>query len=164
MAEWIRLGVRKQLPHWQHIGDYWHATEHVYAAGEAIYGQHDARSKRWGLYWSRRLKRYGAGGLTDRMRRTVMCYRDLKKQRDLLNLIRFLDKHADRMDYPQYQADGLPIGSGPMESFCKQLGGRMKGPGMFWSTQNVTPIAMLVSRWSLEPERFTRPATHTCAA
>jgi len=65
-----------------------------------------------------------------------------------------LDKHADRLDYPRYREAGLPIGSGPMESFCKQLGTRMKGPGMFWSVSNVTPMAMLVSRWSLEPERF----------
>jgi hypothetical protein len=39
-----------------------------------------------------------------------------------------------------------------MESFCKQIGLRLKGPGMFWSVRNVTPMAMLVSRWSLDPE------------
>ncbi len=96
---------------------------------------------------------WGIGGVRE-MRRTVLCYRELDKQSELLKLIRFLNKHADRMDYPQYQATDLPIGSGPMESFCKQLSGRMKGPGMFWSVRNVTPMAMLVSRWSLEPERF----------
>jgi hypothetical protein len=83
-----------------------------------------------------------------------MFYRDTKRQSRVLALARFLDKHASRMDYPSYQARGLPIGSGPMESFCKQLTARLKGPGMFWSTANVTPMAHLVSRWSLEPERF----------
>ena len=154
MAEWIRLGVAGHLPAWQHIGDYWHATQHIYAAGKVIYGERDPRSEKWGLYWSRRLKRYGATALVERMRRVVLHYRELSKQSELLKLIRFLCKHADRMDYPTYQAADLPIGSGAMESFCKQLTGRLKGPGMFWSVKNVTPMAMLVSRWCLEPERF----------
>ena len=89
--------------------------------------------------------------MADRMRRTVLHYPRLEQQAALLELIRFLDKHADRMDYPAYERDGLPISSGPMESFCKQVGLRLKGPGMHWSARNVTPMAMLVSRWSLDP-------------
>lgn len=164
MAEWIKLAVARQLPGWQHIGDYWHAAEHVHQAGKAIYGEHEPRAKKWSTYWSRRLKRHGAAEVADRMRRTVLCYRQLARQTALLELIRFLDKHANRMDYPRYQRDGLPIGSGPMESFCKQIGRRMKGPGMFWSVANVTPMAMLVSRWSLEPERFADLDIQTKAA
>ena len=76
-------------------------------------------------------------------------------------LARFLDKHAPRMNYPNYQARGLPIGSGPMESFCKQLTARIKGPGMFWSTANITPMAHLISCWSLQPERFLNPPNAT---
>ena len=98
------------------------------------------------------------------MRRTVLCYRELARQTALLELIRFLDKHASRMDYPRHQREDLPIGSGPMESFCKQIGRRMKGPGMFWSVASVTPMAMLVSRWSLEPERFAGLDVQTEAA
>ena len=164
LAEWIRLGVSRELPDWQHLADFWHAAEHIHAAGKVIYGEHDRRSAKWGRYWSRRLKWYGAASVADRMRRTVLCYRELDKQSELLKLVRFLDKHAARMDYPSYVAAGLPIGSGPMESFCKQLGARLKGPGMRWSVSNVTPMAMLVSRWSLEPERFAGLAVRRCAA
>ena len=56
------------------------------------------------------------------------------------------------MQYPVYAARDWPIGSGPMESFCKHLGLRMKGPGMRWNLGSVTPMAMLVSRWSVDPE------------
>jgi len=37
-----------------------------------------------------------------------------------------------------------------MESFCKQLGLRLKGPGMRWSTSSIDPMAALVSRWALD--------------
>jgi len=35
-----------------------------------------------------------------------------------------------------------------MESFCKQLGQRLKGPGMRWNRQNVGPMAALVTLWA----------------
>ena len=59
----------------------------------------------------------------------------------------YLRRHQDRLDYPHYEAQGCPISSGPMESMCKQLGHRLKEPGMRWSTANVTPTATLVSLW-----------------
>jgi len=141
------------LRHWRHIADYWHACEHFTEPAERLYGKHEARAGKWARYMGRRLRWYGAAKLADRLRTLALHYREPEKQRAVLDLARFLDKHAPRMDYPSYEAAQLPIGSGPMESFCKQLGARMKGPGMRWSTRNVTPMAMLVSRWSLEPER-----------
>jgi len=47
-------------------------------------------------------------------------------------------------------ATAICISSGPMESFCKQLGLRLKGPGMRWSTSSIDPMAALVSRWALD--------------
>jgi len=157
MAGWITKGVEEHLPDWEMIADFYHASAHVYEAGQKIYGEHHPRAAKWGRYWSRRLKHHGAGYVADRLRGVTLFYRDLGQQSQVLALARFLDKHASRMDYPGYRARGLPIGSGPMESFCKQIGLRMKGPGMFWSTENVTPMAHLVSRWSLEPQRFAKP-------
>jgi len=49
------------------------------------------------------------------------------------------------MDYPRYRREGIPISSGPMESTCKQLGLRLKGPGMRWREDNLTPMATLIS-------------------
>jgi hypothetical protein len=40
-----------------------------------------------------------------------------------------------------------------MESLCKQLGLRMKGPGMRWSIKNVSAMACLVARWAVDPQR-----------
>jgi len=75
-------------------------------------------------------------------------YRTAAKRKALAGLIGFLERHATHMDSPTYERAGWPISSGPMESFCKQLGGRLKGPGMRWSIRNVTPMAALVSLWA----------------
>ena len=159
MATWITQGIAKHLPDWEMIADFYHASEHLHDAGKRIYGEHHPKAATWGRYWSRRLKRHGATCVAERLRDLTLFYHDTKQQSEVLALARFLDKHAPRMNYPSCQARGLRIGSGPMESFCKQLTTRLKGPGMFWSTANVTPMAHLVSRWSLEPERFIAPPT-----
>mgnify|MGYP007030112761 FL=1 len=50
-----------------------------------------------------------------------------------------------------------------MESFCKQIGLRMKGPGMRWNQANVSPMASLVSRWSLDAEHCELFGAVPCA-
>ena len=157
LATWIRHGVRDHLPGWQHIADYWHVCQHVHAAGEAIYGKHDPRAEKWSAYWCRRLRWHGGEETTSKLRRIVLHYRSLDKQKALFVLIHFLDKHASMLDYPEYEREELPIGSGPMESFCNQLGLRMKGPGMHWSERNVTSMAMLVSHFSINPDQSLIP-------
>ncbi len=153
MAIWITDAVARDLPGWKHIADYWHACQHLFPPGEELYGKDDPRAKKWSRYWCRRLRRYGAAKVADRLRLLSLHYTDLKHQRVVLDLARFFGRHADRMDYPAYEAAGMPISSGPMESFCKQIGQRMKGPGMRWCVKNVSPMASLVSRWSLDGER-----------
>jgi hypothetical protein len=165
LATWIRHGVRDHLPGWKHIADYWHVCQHIHAAGEAIYGSHHPRAKKWSAYWCRRLKHHGGEETASKLRRIVLHYEPIEKQNAVIALIRFLDKHVSMLNYPAYERDKLPIGSGPMESFCNQLGLRMKGPGMHWSQRNVTSMAMLVSHFSLHPERsLLAPARHRRAA
>jgi hypothetical protein len=58
------------------------------------------------------------------------------------------------MDYPTYQQQGWPIGSGSVESSHKLVvQARLKGPGMHWKPEQVNPmlalrLALLNERWS----------------
>lgn len=56
--------------------------------------------------------------------------------------------HAKHLAYEEYGKEGYPISSGSMESFCEQLGQRLKGPGMRWNKTNVTPMATMVGLWA----------------
>ena len=148
-AVWIEHLVRDELPGAHHVVDFYHAAVHVHRAGELIYGVHHPFTRKWSRYFSRRLRRYGAAELARRLRRLSLHYTDRTHPRHVLDLASFLERHAHRMDYPAYESRGWPISSGPMESFCKQLGLRLKGPGMRWRADSVDPMAALVSRWSL---------------
>ena len=151
-AEWITHAVADQLPGFVHVADYFHACQHVHQAAEEVYGQGNWRARQWSASLSRRLREQGAARLSDKLRRLALFYADLGHQRAVLDLCKYLDKHAARMDYPAFAARNMPIDSGAMESFCKQLGLRLKGPGMRWSKRNVTAMARLVSRWAVDPQ------------
>ena len=45
--------------------------------------------------------------------------------------------------YPEFQAKGWQIGSGPTEATCKTLTARLKGSGMRWDADNAEAIMAL---------------------
>lgn len=58
--------------------------------------------------------------------------------------ISYYTTHRERMDYPMYHARGLHIGSGTIESACKQIvSARLKLAGMRWSTTGAEAVAVV---------------------
>lgn len=145
-AAWIEKTVAIQLPMAIHIIDIWHAWEHIYEAGRKIYGEGTDRAQSWsGRY---KVLLIQAGGLALLKRLKKCRYKDPDRQGAVDKLVGYLQRNWHRMRYDDYVADDYPISSGPMESFCKQLGARLKGPGMRWSTSNVDAMAALTSLWN----------------
>jgi hypothetical protein len=71
--------------------------------------------------------------------------------------ISYYTTHQARMDYASYRARGLQIGSGTIESACKQLvSARLKLAGMSWDEQGAEAVAV-VRAW-LKSERWGEAA------
>ena len=67
--------------------------------------------------------------------------------------VSYLSNRVEQMKYGQYRKQGLPIGSGAIESSCKQLvTARCKQAGMRWSESGVDSILAL--RCFIVNERF----------
>jgi hypothetical protein len=47
--------------------------------------------------------------------------------------VRYLTNNRQRMDYPRYRREGLPVTSALMESLVKEMNCRVKGTEMFWN-------------------------------
>lgn len=61
--------------------------------------------------------------------------------------------HQSRMEYASYRARGLQIGSGSVESACKQVvAARLKQAGMIWNADGAEAVAV-VRAW-LKSERW----------
>lgn len=57
--------------------------------------------------------------------------------------IAYLQKHRHRIvNYSYYQAEGISVGSGKVESTVKQIGQRMKLSGAQWDKNNVPQVLM----------------------
>lgn len=68
----------------------------------------------------------------------------------------YLTNNQERMDYPRYRREGLPITSSPIESWIKQLNQRVKGSEKFWNDdENAEAILQLRTAWLSDDEELT---------
>lgn len=57
--------------------------------------------------------------------------------------IAYLNKHRHRIvNYSYFQAEGISIGSGTIESTVKQIGARIKLSGAQWKAENVPQVLL----------------------
>jgi hypothetical protein len=95
-----------------------------------------------------RLKHEGPAQVLRHVSRLARRYPQIQEQ------VNYLQKRRELMDYPRYQQQGWPIGSGSVESSHKLVvQARLKGPGMHWRPEHVNPmlalrLALLNDRWS----------------
>jgi hypothetical protein len=63
---------------------------------------------------------------------------------ELASQLAYLETRLAQLQYPQFVADGWPIGSGMLESANKLVvEDRLKGAGMHWAEANVNPLLAL---------------------
>ncbi len=120
------------------IVDHGHASQHLRAAMAAYYGEKSIEGR--AEYERLRIILRDLPGGVDKViaelcglvRKTGGKRR--KRRRKLLNAeLTFFKNQRARMDYADYQARGLPIGSGVVEAACKTLATqRLKRSGMSW--------------------------------
>jgi len=120
------------------IVDHGHASQHLRTAMVAYYGDKsvEGRAEYERLRILLRDQPGGADEVIAALSRLVRKMRGKrsKRHRKLLNAERtYFQNQRDRMDYADYQARGLPIGSGVVEAACKTLATqRLKRSGMSW--------------------------------
>ncbi len=124
------------------IVDWYHAAQHVWAAGNALYGEGSDETKRWvqarlNELWEGQLDTMlGAFDTAAAFRPTARLI--IEDQRA------YFETNRLRMRYAYFRAQGYQIGSGPVESACKRVVAlRLKQAGMRWSPSGAKAIAHL---------------------
>ncbi|MFC1586500.1 hypothetical protein ACFL5V_13210, partial [Fibrobacterota bacterium] len=115
--------------------DFYHTTEHLSKASEAIFGKSTEKNKEYYTKWKNRLKAKDKG--VEKLYRSLKYYYGIisKSQQKLLKPeITYFKKHKRHMNYAPNVLRGLPIGNGPVEAACKSIvKTRMCRSGMRWS-------------------------------
>lgn len=130
----------KNTPHFQDykmLIDFYHTTEHLSKAAEAIYGKATILANRWYYKWRTALKKElnAANGILRSMKgylkRTNLSKTRIKA---LKAEITFFKNNKKMMPYAEFINLGLPIGSGPIEAAAKTIvKQRMCRSGMRWN-------------------------------
>ena len=125
------------------ILDFFHPAEKLTGLARLVYPQDEPRAEAQARHWCRLLKEEGGALLA-----AVLREEDWPRRPGLAEaanaLIGYLERHAHRMEYPEYLAKGWCIGSGAVESACKTVvGQRLKLAGMRWGEDGAHALCHL---------------------
>jgi hypothetical protein len=126
------------------ILDFWHAAEHLHEFAAVLWPQDQTRRDQQAETWCHLLKHQGGEQLLATLRSLDLTDSSSEAQESHRLLINYVRVNLHRMDYPTYILKGWQIGSGTIESACKNVvGGRMKGSGMRWRPHGTTGMCQL---------------------
>lgn len=146
-AHWIWNIAETHFPRATQIVDWYHASEYLWNAASAIWGETNAKRVEWA---HAQLDKLWEGQVNE-----VLL--ELERWRETGEAVRaalsYYTEHQSRMAYASYRARGLQIGSGSVESACKQVvSARLKQAGMIWNADGAETVAE-VRAW-LKSERW----------
>ena len=130
-AKWIWVTVAEQFGTVTEIVDYYHACEHLTTVAGLRHGSGTAAARAWAATQRETLLTDGVDAILP-----LLAAPDglSEEARDELTTERgYFRSNRARMQYPAFRAQGLPIGSGAVESSAKHLiQQRLKRAGMRW--------------------------------
>jgi len=140
-AVWIQGFLDYHRPDAQRILDFPHAAEYVARIGSGVGEPDSAVFRAWLSTNLHMLKHAGATAVLPELRAQVAAH---PEQPNLTEALGYLENRVTMMDYPEYQRQGWPIGSGSVESANKVVvEARLKGAGMHWARAHVNPMLSL---------------------
>jgi hypothetical protein len=147
-ATWNWQLLEAQYPDALGILDFWHAAQHLAEAADAVFGTAPSTAKTaWFERWRTTLRDEPNG--VARVIRTLIYYRNsptlsAEAQQAVATHLHYFRAHAEHMQYANYTAAKLPIGSGVTEAGCKELlKARFCRSGMRWKRETGDSILQL---------------------
>ena len=118
--------------------DYYHASQHLHVLAEALFPDDAQKDEReaWTKRLLKNLKTWGPKTLMDAIAESENRKIDDKARAETVSReANYFRDHEKHMDYRMARKEGVPIGSGAMESQCSQNQNRFKRRGQFWSKE-----------------------------
>jgi hypothetical protein len=144
-APWLQELIEEQCPEAVRILDFLHAVHYLILAAHATWGVGSEEAATWLDEWVPQLKT----GEPEAVLAAIRALPPLSAETVIAKrtALRYLGQRLDLIRYASFTAQGLPIGSGIVESAGKLVvAARLKGSGMHWAPTNVSPLLALRSR------------------
>ena len=153
---WTYVEENERFDDYESLIDYFHATEHLSKAAEAVFGK--ASPEAQAGYDTYRVKLLEDDDAPHAILRSITYYGHVGKlpasrRKALAQEQTFFRRNKKRMTYAAFRRRGLPIGNGPVEAACKTIvKTRLCRSGMRWSRDGGNRVLRLrsvvkSSRW-----------------
>ena len=141
---WIIGQIRqRRLPMTATGLDFYHLGENVHKARRVIFGEENpAGNQRVGALLHT-AKHEGYEPLWERLLELRKDTRGQARRKAADRLLNYVSDRREMIRYPEFLAHGWQIGSGPMESQCRVVPDRVKGPGKRWDADNAEAVMAL---------------------
>ncbi len=140
-APWIWNVAQDRWAGATEVLDFYHASQHLWELGRALHGDDEPAIAKWVEPRRHRL-RHGSE------QQVLAEIAGLQVPRSEAGKIvareqNYFATHAGRMNYQTIHRRGWPIGSGAVESACRQRQCRFKRPGQFWTAKGMRQLSAL---------------------
>jgi len=117
--------------------DLYHVKQHLWSVANELHAQDRVEARAWlrPLFHQLKRKNDGATQVLESLKELLRAKENLTpaQQEKLAKEIGYFTTHAERMDYAHGRRQQQPVGSGAVESTCRQYQVRFKRAGQFWS-------------------------------
>lgn len=140
-APWIWNVAQDRWAGATEVLDFYHASQHLWEVGRALQGKDEAAIAQW-VQPRRHQLRHG------KEREVLKAIAQLQVPAGERGQVvrreqNYFAGHASRMNYKSLARRGWPIGSGSVESACRQRQCRFKRPGQFWTFKGMRHLSAL---------------------
>jgi hypothetical protein len=144
-APWIWNLASDHFGERTEVVDFYHAAEHLWTVARSLYGAESSEAKGWADTQIKILRDDGGQCVRQNLARTRA---PTAAAAEVLRVERgYFATNAARMNYPSIADQGLPIGSGAVESSAKHVvQQRMKRPGQRWTCRGGAAMLALRAR------------------
>lgn len=140
-AVWIWKLVTQYYPHAKQIVDWYHAEEHLEIVAAAAFPDLTQRA-----LWLEEVTQFLWDGQVEDV--IIACEALAQNCLQALQAISYFTNNMERMRYDRFRAAGYMIGSGTIESGCKQVvSQRLKLPGAQWIVSGAVHTAKARAAW-----------------
>lgn len=141
---WIIGQIRqRRLPMTATGLDFYHLGENVHKARRAVFGEENEAGKQWAEDLLHTAKHEGYGPMWERLLEMRKNARGPARRKAADGLLHYVSDRREMIRYPEFLRHGWQIGSGPMESQCRVVPDRVKGPGKRWDADNAEAVMAL---------------------
>jgi len=145
-ALWIWNLVEDRFQEAEQRLDLFHANTYLWAVANELHGTGTPQARQWVKPLLKQIR-------NDQVAKVITQLEDLKPQlaqaaaKAADKAIDYYQDNQKRMKYKEGRKRNEPVGSGAIESTCRQLQCRMKRCGQFWSTRGDEALLCLEMFW-----------------